>query len=247
MECIKTLVALGANVNKTDLLGNTPLDTSRMKANKLLEDDVRMNRLGGPTVFIEGTEARMRGFSQTIELSSSTEEGESQVNIVNQPPPQPKPQPLEDEITTQLLSVGAVTGSKLQQKENSDSLPPSMKKRKTSAHEFTDSVKISCTYYKQLEDEIHTKLFNGDCEPTAEESQVLVRRLQQQARYQRRFGSRILCLDGGGIRGLIQLAVLQELENRTGKSVTELFDWIVGTSTGGIIALAMVYGTYTAS
>ena len=27
----------------------------------------------------------------------------------------------------------------------------------------------------------------------------------------------------------------------TGKGITELFDWIIGTSTGGIVALAMVY------
>ncbi len=27
----------------------------------------------------------------------------------------------------------------------------------------------------------------------------------------------------------------------TGRSIPELFDWIVGTSTGGIVALALVY------
>ena len=32
------------------------------------------------------------------------------------------------------------------------------------------------------------------------------------------------------------------LEKKTGKRVTELFDWIVGTSTGGIVALGLVYG-----
>ncbi len=32
------------------------------------------------------------------------------------------------------------------------------------------------------------------------------------------------------------------LEKMTGKRVTELFDWIVGTSTGGIVALGLVYG-----
>ena len=55
-------------------------------------------------------------------------------------------------------------------------------------------------------------------------------------------GERILCLDGGGIKGLIQIEVLLQLERLTGRRITELFDWIVGTSTGGIIALAMVYG-----
>ena len=55
-------------------------------------------------------------------------------------------------------------------------------------------------------------------------------------------GSRILFLDGGGIRGLIQIEILEQLERRTDRKVTELFDWIVGTSTGGIVALALVYG-----
>ena len=32
------------------------------------------------------------------------------------------------------------------------------------------------------------------------------------------------------------------IEQMTGKSISELFDWVVGTSTGGILALAMIYG-----
>ena len=54
-------------------------------------------------------------------------------------------------------------------------------------------------------------------------------------------GSRILSLDGGGIRALIQIDILSELERLTGKRVTQLFDWIIGTSSGGILALALVY------
>ena len=56
-------------------------------------------------------------------------------------------------------------------------------------------------------------------------------------------GQRILCLDGGGLKGLILIEVLIYIERQSGKKITELFDWIVGTSTGGIIALALVYGT----
>ena len=55
-------------------------------------------------------------------------------------------------------------------------------------------------------------------------------------------GSRILFLDGGGMRGLIQIEILSQLEEQTGRRITELFDWIVGTSTGGIVALALVHG-----
>ena len=36
--------------------------------------------------------------------------------------------------------------------------------------------------------------------------------------------------------------MLKTIEQMTGKSVSELFDWVVGTSTGGILALGMIYG-----
>jgi patatin-like phospholipase/acyl hydrolase len=49
----------------------------------------------------------------------------------------------------------------------------------------------------------------------------------------------ILALDGGGIRGVIPARVVQSLEERTGMRAHQLFDIIAGTSTGGIIALAL--------
>ena len=54
-------------------------------------------------------------------------------------------------------------------------------------------------------------------------------------------GDRVLCLDGGGIRGLILIELLSAVEEITGAKIIDLFDWIVGTSTGGILALAIVY------
>ena len=53
---------------------------------------------------------------------------------------------------------------------------------------------------------------------------------------------RILSLDGGGIKGTFTAAVLAELERMTGKRVADYFDLIVGTSTGGIIAIALGMG-----
>jgi patatin-like phospholipase/acyl hydrolase len=50
---------------------------------------------------------------------------------------------------------------------------------------------------------------------------------------------RVLSIDGGGIRGLIPALVLAELEDRSGRRVADLFDLVAGTSTGGIIALAL--------
>ncbi|KIJ88598.1 patatin [Rickettsia asembonensis] len=48
--------------------------------------------------------------------------------------------------------------------------------------------------------------------------------------------NRILALSGGGIKGISELMVLIEIEERTGKSITELFPIISGTSVGGLIA-----------
>lgn len=53
---------------------------------------------------------------------------------------------------------------------------------------------------------------------------------------------RILSLDGGGLRGLAPLLVLKRIEVMTGKKIHELFDLIVGTSTGGIIACGLTAG-----
>lgn len=52
----------------------------------------------------------------------------------------------------------------------------------------------------------------------------------------------ILSLDGGGIKGLFSAAVLAKLEDDLHVTITDHFDLIVGTSTGGIIALALGLG-----
>jgi hypothetical protein len=55
---------------------------------------------------------------------------------------------------------------------------------------------------------------------------------------------RILSIDGGGIRGVFPAAYLAELEQRFlgGGSIASYFDMVAGTSTGGIIALALARG-----
>jgi patatin-like phospholipase/acyl hydrolase len=53
---------------------------------------------------------------------------------------------------------------------------------------------------------------------------------------------KVLCIDGGGIRGLIPALVLAEVERRTGRRTADMVDVIAGTSTGGILACGLTRG-----
>ncbi|KAL1451316.1 hypothetical protein WDU94_005705 [Cyamophila willieti] len=55
-------------------------------------------------------------------------------------------------------------------------------------------------------------------------------------------GGRVLCLDGGGIKGVVLIAQLMALEKLTQRPILECFDWIAGTSTGGILASGLAAG-----
>ncbi len=52
---------------------------------------------------------------------------------------------------------------------------------------------------------------------------------------------RILSIDGGGIRGILPLAMLVEIEERGSAACADLFDLIAGTSIGGIIATGLAH------
>ena len=60
----------------------------------------------------------------------------------------------------------------------------------------------------------------------------------------------MLALDGGGIRGILALGILQKIEklvgDKTGKKLCDYFDYIAGTSTGAIIAACLARGMTTA-
>ncbi len=52
-------------------------------------------------------------------------------------------------------------------------------------------------------------------------------------------GLRILCLDGGGMRGVVALRILKALQETVDAPLADVFDLIIGTSTGGILAAAL--------
>ncbi len=53
---------------------------------------------------------------------------------------------------------------------------------------------------------------------------------------------KILCIDGGGIKGVFPAAFLADIEEQIDGDIVDYFDLIVGTSTGGIIALGLGLG-----
>ena len=55
-------------------------------------------------------------------------------------------------------------------------------------------------------------------------------------------GGRVLSLDGGGVKGIIELEILQQLCDLVGGdlSVDNLFDMVVGTSIGKLISRIVV-------
>lgn len=60
---------------------------------------------------------------------------------------------------------------------------------------------------------------------------------------QRKRRCRALAIDGGGVKGLMTLRALKCLEEAVEAPIIELFDWIMGTSAGGISALCLASGT----
>jgi Patatin-like phospholipase len=70
-----------------------------------------------------------------------------------------------------------------------------------------------------------------------------------QDRIQRQGPKKLLAIDGGGIRGVLSLEVLQAIENMLKRQsgddnfrLAHYFDYIAGTSTGGIIAAGLSIG-----
>lgn len=82
---------------------------------------------------------------------------------------------------------------------------------------------------------------SADVQPRSQGA-LASRRVPQPWPAEREF--RILSIDGGGIKGIYPASVLAHLEEQylSGQSIADHFDLIVGTSTGGIIALGLSIG-----
>lgn len=223
LGCIKILVAFGANVNASDQRSKTPLD--------LLSADIpdMESCVRAPLVQPIAPTLPPR---QHLKLENSSRTG-SRMDVL--------------EV---LHMAGGVERDYVREIPSVQPFPqvPSSTtnldtKQRAEVLRWTSEL---TTRYNQLECSIRERFRNtshaGETQSlTSEEAVPLALQLSEMEKF-KQAGSRILCLDGGGIRGLIQLEVLSQLEKKTNRKITELFDWIIGTSTGGLIALGLVYG-----
>lgn len=221
---VKLLLAFGAVVHMCNYVGQSPLDIALDIPNQILVELL---------VSLDGSECetvQQRHLTFSCRVSSFPKPEKSMSPI----------QPSEDPANSNHMMDGLA----------------SPRQRSQTCSIFTlkdiEEGKAAKSLHDYLKTHINTQLersesFSGDSEATAIALQQRELARYRQTRqdhtvFEVKGGSRILSLDGGGMRGLIQIEVLRLLEVRTGRKVTDLFDWIVGTSTGGVVALALVYG-----
>src|SRR5712691_4354412 len=78
---------------------------------------------------------------------------------------------------------------------------------------------------------------------------ALQRRVKLADRLETKAPRKLLAIDGGGIRGVLSLQILAEIESlliseseRPDYRLADYFDYVAGTSTGGIIAAGIAMG-----
>jgi hypothetical protein len=225
------LLAFGADLNLMNKFKKTPLDISF-----------------GKYAYINRSESLVEIVA--IPSSSTSETAVCSEAMLNH----------MDELGTFLRDCGAELGCHLLRRRQGNLEPfvdlcTSSAKEKEGDRVFAEKVmrdgddwctKISKMYF-ELETKMSTMLadVNTSLVPESQNDLDTAAALGIQIREMKLLqtaGSRVLLLDGGGMKGLVEIEILYQIMKRTGRKITDLFDWIVGTSTGAIIALGLVYG-----
>ena len=148
---------------------------------------------------------------------------------------------VESEITQLLKSVGGIVH--INEKELTENGQRTLPAGSNTTNEISYNENASTRrLYKQLDDRVKRQINDLNSISDSVDGNVASSMQQKELAKFKKTGSRILCMDGGGMKALVELDILESIERESGKRITELFDWIVGTSTGGILALGLVYG-----
>ena len=209
-----------------------------------------------------------REFMQSIQIRTSLSDSVDENEEVKQKPAvsgSSKMVQQMHEMLDLLYSVGALSSNSRKLRfnkipklvESGDFSSESALERSIKLKDY-DEGRTVLSLYEEIEDYINRRIESQESlSLNMDEAIAMTYQQQEMHRYKKtckdeqhgigfevRGGSRVLFLDGGGIKGLVQIEILSRLEQETGRKITELFDWIVGSSTGGLLALGMVYGKF---
>eukprot|EP00731_Ephydatia_muelleri_P026392 Em0018g492a len=213
VEAVKVLLVFGADPNALNDEGKTPLDLLDLYEQKITVEE-EDNGLVVPKDGLAGAMEAAKQWRMSLKDLLS-------------------PDPKEDieRFKETLIGVGGRRSQPL-----IDCTP------QYNCHVFKVKDNIAVVF-KQLKDSISHNMdliSIGSTDTSPEMVQCLAQQFKDQAML-KKAGSRMLFLDGGGIKGLVLIEILSQIEMATGKQIVELFDWIVGTSIGGVLALGLVH------
>lgn len=257
---VETLLVFGAHINAVDVYGNTPLDLVEGPRGYLVHQrplDMDASPPQSPTSPNSHRPLRtQQSFTDNVELlvhspdvksediqaiidvlkKYGAERGQLMKERVSEERLHGKP----DKNKFEVSRVGLFQDMVMMMVENIKTTTPIKIHKLEVSDDWTTKI---AKYNYELSNSIEKKIFNVDhhFDKDPDEAMAVVYQMRE-LKMLRDAGSRILFLDGGGMKGLVEIEVLSQLEEQTGRRITELFDWIVGTSTGGIIALALVHG-----
>ncbi|XP_071042085.1 85/88 kDa calcium-independent phospholipase A2 [Parasteatoda tepidariorum] len=98
----------------------------------------------------------------------------------------------------------------------------------------------NCAFSKMTETMFEEILLSNGVVPNFQSTVSSPSKMDCQENHSRNL--RVLSLDGGGIRGMVLIQMLDELERILGQPIANFFDLVAGTSTGGILALVLATG-----
>ena len=251
---VETLLVFGAHINAVDAYGNTPLDLVEGPRGYLVHQrplSVDASPPQSPTSPNSHRPLRtQRSFTDDVELlvhspDVKSKDIQAMIDVLKKygaERGQLREERLHGKYKNKLevSRVGRFQDMVMMVVENIKTTAPIKIHKSEVLDDWTSKI---AKYNYELSSSIEKKIFNighhFDKDP--DEAMAVVYQMRE-LKMLRDAGSRILFLDGGGMKGLVEIEVLSQLEEQTGRRITELFDWIVGTSTGGIIALALVHG-----